>query len=163
MSTEAQILTILNILVALHLSRALYKSTLFMQNKPNLCVFWAKNSYYEKKQTQTNPIQTQNKAIFCTKNRPQSQNKPNPNPISSGSRHPKFTRHSFSEGGPPAELRNSARQKKRQSKMKTKTMSLNKNTTRERKDTNPILPVVALAKTGQTQISPADALWRANP
>ena len=41
MATEAQtcaigILTILNILVALHLSRALYKSTLFMQNKPNL-------------------------------------------------------------------------------------------------------------------------------
>jgi len=36
MSTETQILTILNILVALHLSRALYKSTLFMQNKANL-------------------------------------------------------------------------------------------------------------------------------
>jgi len=41
MTTEAQtcaigILTILNILVALHLSRALYKSTLFLQNKPNL-------------------------------------------------------------------------------------------------------------------------------
>jgi len=36
MSAEAQILTILNILVALHLSRALYKFTLFMQNKPNL-------------------------------------------------------------------------------------------------------------------------------
>jgi len=40
MATEAQtcaigILTILNILVALHLSRVLYKSTLFMQNKPN--------------------------------------------------------------------------------------------------------------------------------
>ncbi len=33
MSTEAQIL---NILIALHLSRVLYKSTLFMQNKPNL-------------------------------------------------------------------------------------------------------------------------------
>ena len=30
------IITILNILVALHLSRVLYKSTLFMQNKPNL-------------------------------------------------------------------------------------------------------------------------------
>ena len=45
-----------------------------MQNKPNLCVFWAKNSYYEKKQTQykpkTNPI-------------PASQQppKPNTNPI----------------------------------------------------------------------------------
>ncbi len=41
MATEAQtcaigIITILNILVALHLSRVLYKSTLFMQNKPNL-------------------------------------------------------------------------------------------------------------------------------
>jgi len=46
MATEAQIyaigtcaigiLTILNILVALHLSRVLYKSTLFMQNKANL-------------------------------------------------------------------------------------------------------------------------------
>jgi len=33
MAAEAQIL---NILVALHLSRVLYKSTLFMQNKPNL-------------------------------------------------------------------------------------------------------------------------------
>ena len=33
MVAEAQIL---NILVALHLSRVLYKSTLFMQNKPNL-------------------------------------------------------------------------------------------------------------------------------
>ncbi len=36
MAAEAQILTILNILVALHLSRVLYKSTLFMQNKANL-------------------------------------------------------------------------------------------------------------------------------
>ncbi len=36
MAAEAQILTILNILVALHLSGVLYKSTLFMQNKPNL-------------------------------------------------------------------------------------------------------------------------------
>jgi len=37
MTSKAQTcaLTILNILVALHLSRALYKSTLFMQNKPN--------------------------------------------------------------------------------------------------------------------------------
>jgi hypothetical protein len=31
-------------------------------------------------QTQSNPIQTQNKAIFCTKNRPQTQNKANSNP-----------------------------------------------------------------------------------
>ncbi len=41
MVAEAQtcaigIITILNILVALYLSRVLYKSTLFMQNKPNL-------------------------------------------------------------------------------------------------------------------------------
>jgi len=36
MATEAQTITILNILVALPLSRVLYKSTLFMQNKPNL-------------------------------------------------------------------------------------------------------------------------------
>ncbi len=41
MVAEAQtcaigIITILNILVALHLSGVLYKSTLFMQNKPNL-------------------------------------------------------------------------------------------------------------------------------
>lgn len=38
MSTEAQTCAIgmLTILVALHLSRVLYKSTLFMQNKPNL-------------------------------------------------------------------------------------------------------------------------------
>jgi len=92
-----------------------------MQNKPNLCVFWAVNGDCEEKQTQTNPIQTQNKAIFCTKNPPQSQNKPNSNPIYAGQATQKFTRHSFSEGGPPAELRNSARQKK------MKTISLNKN------------------------------------
>ena len=55
-----------------------------MQNKPNLCRFQAKNSYYEKKQTQTNPIQTQNKPIFRTKNHPQTQYKPNPNPIYAG-------------------------------------------------------------------------------
>ena len=41
MAAEAQtcaigILTILNIIVSLHLSRVLYKSTLFMQNKANL-------------------------------------------------------------------------------------------------------------------------------
>jgi hypothetical protein len=58
-----------------------------MQNKPNLCRFWAVSGDYEKKQTQTNPIQTQNKAIFCTKNRPQNQNKP------------KFTLRSLGEGG----------------------------------------------------------------
>jgi hypothetical protein len=48
-----------------------------MQNKPNLCGFQAKNSYYEKKQTQSNPIQSQFKPIFRTKNHPQTQNKPN--------------------------------------------------------------------------------------
>ena len=52
-----------------------------MQNKPNLCGFQAVSGDYEEKQTQTNPIQTQNKAIFSTKNRHQSQNKPNSNPI----------------------------------------------------------------------------------
>ena len=94
---------------------------LIMQNKPNLCLFWAVSGDCEEKQTQTNPIQTQNKAIFNPPAALQSQNKPNSNPISSRSRHsftqcgsrrPKFTRHSFCEGGPPAEIRNSARQKK---------------------------------------------------
>jgi hypothetical protein len=48
-----------------------------MQNKPNLYRFCAVNSDCTKKQTQTNPIQTQNKAIFRTKNHHQTQNKPN--------------------------------------------------------------------------------------
>jgi hypothetical protein len=82
-----------------------------MQNKPNLCPFWAKNSYYEKKQTQSNPIQTQNKAIFTPKNHPQSQNKPKQTQFQAARAAQNFTRHSVSEGGPPAELRNSARQK----------------------------------------------------
>jgi len=56
------------------------KKNLIMQNKPNLCVFWAKNSYYEEKQTQTNPIQTQNKANSSLSAALQSQNKPNSNP-----------------------------------------------------------------------------------
>ena len=81
MATETQIyaigtcaigiLTILNILVALHLSRALYKSTLFMQNKPNLLApqmnvspFTTKD--YENERLadagKTNPIQSQYKA-----------------------------------------------------------------------------------------------------
>jgi len=55
-----------------------------MQNKPNLCLFQAVSGDCEEKQTQTNPIQTQNKANFCTKNPHQSQNKPNPNPIYAG-------------------------------------------------------------------------------
>jgi len=103
----------------------------FMQNKPNLCPFCPVNDDYEEKQTQTNPIQTQNKAIFSTKNRPQTQNKPNSNPTCPcAGRDPVFvlklatflphqcgSRYSK----PPAELRNSARQKK------INTMSLNEN------------------------------------
>jgi len=50
-----------------------------MQNKPNLCVFQAVSGDCEEKQTQTNPIQTQNKANFDPSATPQSQNKPNPN------------------------------------------------------------------------------------
>jgi len=65
-------LTILNILVALHLSRALCKSTLFMQNKPNFLnaqmnlTSFITREYKNKprlpaqeKQTQSNPIRTQ--------------------------------------------------------------------------------------------------------
>jgi hypothetical protein len=36
-------------------------SSVFMQNKPNFPYFSAKNEDYTKKQTQTNPIQTQYK------------------------------------------------------------------------------------------------------
>jgi hypothetical protein len=52
------------------------KNNLIMQNKPNLCRFQAVNRDCTKKQTQTNPIQTQNKAIFTPKNRPQTQTNP---------------------------------------------------------------------------------------
>jgi len=52
----------------------------FMQNKPNLCVFWAVSGDCEEKQTQTNPIQTQNKANFDLSAPYQSQFKPNSNP-----------------------------------------------------------------------------------
>jgi len=48
-----------------------------MQNKPNLCLFRAVRGDCEEKQTQTNPIQTQNKAIFNPPANPQTQNKPN--------------------------------------------------------------------------------------
>jgi hypothetical protein len=94
-----------------------------MQNKPNLCVFWAVSGDCEEKQTQTNPIQTQNKAIFRTKNPHQTQNKPNSNPNKPNSCGP---RHSFTQCGlrhpqPPAELQNPARQRN------IKTNSLNKN------------------------------------
>jgi len=58
------------------------KKNLIMQNKPNLCVFWAVSGDCEEKQTQTNPIQTQNKANFDPSAAPQTQNKPNSNPIS---------------------------------------------------------------------------------
>jgi hypothetical protein len=50
---------------------------IIMQNKPNLCVFWAVSGDCEEKQTQSNPIQTQNKAIFDPPATPQTQNKPN--------------------------------------------------------------------------------------
>jgi hypothetical protein len=43
-----------------------------MQNKANFCRFWPKNGHLWKKQSQTNPIQ--------------SQNKPNSNPISSAAK-----------------------------------------------------------------------------
>ena len=81
MSTEAQILTIL---VALYLSRALYKSTLFMQNKPNLLdaqmnVSSVLTKDYENKglckcvktnpkQTQSNPISKAKKSVFSVAN-----------------------------------------------------------------------------------------------
>jgi len=57
------------------------KKNLIMQNKPNLCVFWAVSGDCEEKQTQTNPIQTQNKANSDLSATPQTQNKPNSNPI----------------------------------------------------------------------------------
>ena len=49
----------------------------FVENKPNFMHFYAKNPDSSQKQTQTNPIQTQNKAIFTPKNQPQTKNKPN--------------------------------------------------------------------------------------
>jgi len=58
------------------------KMNVIMQNKPNLCVFWAVSGDCEEKQTQTNPIQTQNKANFDPSAPYQSQNKPNSKPIS---------------------------------------------------------------------------------
>ncbi len=78
MSTEAQtcaigILTILNILVALHLSRVLYKSTLFMQNKPN----------FDKGQNKPNPLYKKDlrKSFTPSDNEKQTQFKPKTNPI----------------------------------------------------------------------------------
>ncbi|MHC4069479.1 MAG: hypothetical protein ACYS18_08170 [Planctomycetota bacterium] len=67
------------------------------KNKANQTQYKAKtNPFFLPKtpiKAKTNPIQTQ------------------ANPISIGLPRQKFTRHSFCEGGPPAELRNSARQK----------------------------------------------------
>jgi len=117
MATEAQtcalvpqVIGILTILVALHLSRVLYKSTLFMQNKPNLLnaqmnvTFFITSDYLKKclrQPPKTNPKQSQNKpntnpipempkmneSLFATKVyenittfKPQK-NKPNTNPI----------------------------------------------------------------------------------
>ena len=54
---------------------------LIMQNKPNLCGFQAVKGDCEEKQTQTNPIQTQNKANSSLSAPYQSQNKPNSNPF----------------------------------------------------------------------------------
>jgi hypothetical protein len=42
-----------------HLASQLRKINLFMQNKPNLCVFWAVSGDCEEKQTQFKPNQTQ--------------------------------------------------------------------------------------------------------
>jgi len=57
------------------------QKNLFMQNKPNFCRFWAKNSYLEEKQSQfkpnSNPIQTQFKPNSKPIKANQSQNKPN--------------------------------------------------------------------------------------
>ena len=97
------------------LKRQINQNNTFMRNKPNLCVFWAVSGDCEEKQTQTNPIQSQNKAIFRTKNRPQSQNKPNSNPIKPNSCGPRRSK-------PPAKLRNSARPKN----IKTKSLKLDK-------------------------------------
>ena len=117
MAAEAQILTILNILVALHLSRVLYKFTLFMQNKPNSCrgVALAKTglspssarrykNFTRHSVSEGGPIQTQfkpnSKPILTSQPPPKAKTNPN-KPNLCWSSHPK----------PPAELRNSARQK----------------------------------------------------
>ena len=67
------ILTILNILVALHLSRELYKSTLFMQNKPNFRKSQMNVSIFSQ-------IAYENKFNWTL-----GENKPNSNPIQSQS------------------------------------------------------------------------------
>ena len=45
-----------NAQTTLQLSRMFYKSVVFAQNKPNFRPFNAKNSDYDEKQTQYNPI-----------------------------------------------------------------------------------------------------------
>jgi len=65
------IITILNILVALHLSGVLYKSTLFMQNKPNLL----------KAEMNVSSVNTMNYELRTMNYL--MQNKPNSNPIRS--------------------------------------------------------------------------------
>ncbi len=58
-----------SVLAPLHLSRTLYKSTLFMQNKPN----------FQKSQMNVNPYNTTNYENIA--NWTLGQNKPNSNPI----------------------------------------------------------------------------------
>ncbi len=46
---------------------------LIMQNKPNLCRFWAKNSYLEEKQTQFKPNQTQSQTRIAKRSQQNNQ------------------------------------------------------------------------------------------
>jgi ribosomal protein L15E len=86
-----RLFTCLLIYLPTHKSRSTILNA-FVQNKPNLYHFCTVNTDCEEKQSQFKPI-------FTPKNHPQIQNKPN----LYWSSHPK---------NPPAELRNSARQKK---------------------------------------------------
>ena len=52
-----------------------------LQNKPNYCRFWAKNSYLEEKQTQFKPNQTQFFALFLLPILPDWQIKINKNNV----------------------------------------------------------------------------------
>ncbi|MHC4530459.1 MAG: hypothetical protein ACYSXD_02715 [Planctomycetota bacterium] len=113
-----------------------------MQNKPNLrntqmntnfCLTTPYKNLRPSDDPKTNPNKPNSKPFLTPQRPPEAKINPiqtQSNPISSGPRRPKFTRHSFSEGGQPAELRNSARQKKRQKNMKRtyqiKTKLLNK-------------------------------------
>jgi hypothetical protein len=143
------------------------KNNLIMQNKPNFQNTQMNATSYPTTSYKSlpaialeagKPKQTQFKAIFDLSATYQSQNKPNPTPNkpnSCGLRH-SFTQCGLRHPKPPAEFRNSARQKniKRTYQIKTKPlkldkqklpqrekeMSLNKNTSGERKDANPIPP-----------------------